>query len=336
MTSSPRSVVRFLGPWCVGLLMLTAFPAVASLVLSMTESSNSLKTEASSWVGVEHYRNAVEFNLDYEPKSADPIAWRLLGGKPIDEDLFRSLVNSITYAQLSVPISLISALAVALLLNRSSPGMRFFRGFVYLPHLLGGVATIVIWSWLFNPQFGWINQFIRLVYRVLDPLVQIIDARGTSQWMTPDWLYSPSWCMPALLLMSAWTMGGAMLIFLAALRGIPKTLYDAAHLDGASARRSFFHITWPQLTPAMLFNMLVGTVFAMQAFAEPYLLANRKQDDGLLLFVLQLYRVAFEPPYKLNYACAMAWIFVVILAVMVVPIFWTARRWVFEPARADA
>ena len=217
---------------------------------------------------------------------------------------------------------------MALLLSQPFRGASIVRAVVYLPHLLGGVATIIIWSWLLNPRFGWINEAIRFVYVLIDPVVRLFSETGTSEWLLPGWLYSPFWCKPAVVIMHTWTMGGAMLVFLAALRRVPRTLYDAAGLDGAGAFARFRHITWPQITPVVLFNLIVGIVFTTQAFNEAYLLQNRGQRDGLLFYMVHVYQSAFEPPYRIGYASALCWIMFAVLCVIVGPLLWTSRRWV--------
>ena len=119
-----------------------------------------------------------------------------------------------------------------------------------------------------------------------------------------------------------------MLIFLAALRRVSPVLHDAARIDGAGTWHRFWHLTLPQITPAILFNLAFGLIFAMQAFSEGYLLQNRQQDDGLLFFVLYLYQVAFEPPYRLGYASALSWILFVVLLLLMIPLLWSSKKWV--------
>ena len=121
-----------------------------------------------------------------------------------------------------------------------------------------------------------------------------------------------------------------MLIFLAALRRVPFVLYDAAGLDGAGIWKKFRHITWPMITPVVLFNLIVSIIFAMQSFNEPYMLQNRRQEEGLLFYVLYVYRTAFEAPYQLGYASALSWIFILVLMLLVLPLVWSSRRWVYE------
>ena len=326
-TSQPRAL-WFLMPWAVGFLLLTLLPVLALLALSMTRTSGPLDDTRFEWIGADHYRDALSVDRSYTPSATDPVYWRVLGGKPNDVRFYTSLYNSLFYSLFAVPLGLCSSLAVALLLNRSFRGMSLIRACIYLPHVLGGVATIVIWSWLFNPQFGWINQAIRLLQKVLDPVVRLFRESGTGDWPMPGWLYSPEWCKPAVIIMFIWTMGGSMLIFLAALRRVPRVLHEAAALDGAGPWHRFRTVTLPHITPVVLFNLIVSLIFAMQAFNESYMLQNRAQDDGLLFYVLYVYQAAFEAPYRLGYAAALSWILLIVLFVLTVPIVWTSRRWV--------
>lgn len=299
-----------------------------SFGLSFVRFDEDANPSRMTWVGAEHYRRALGVDGAASPREDNPWYWRALGGRPRDPLAYQALYNGLTYALPAVPLGLCTSLFVALLLNQPLRGAPMFRALIYLPHVLGGVAGIVIWSWLLNPQFGWINQCIRWVYAMLDPVVRLIDDTGTAAWAVPDWLYSPTACRPALVIMHVWTMGAAMLIFLAALRRVPTAYYEAAHLDGAGPWHRFHHVTLPQITPALLFNLTVGLIFTMQAFSEPYLLQNRRQDDGLLFPALYIYRVAFESPFQLGYASALAWIFFAVTLLIVAPVLWTSRRWV--------
>lgn len=328
MTLNARQIGWFLLPWATGLVGLTLLPVLACFGLSLTRMDSARSVTELAWVGADHYRAVLGVDHAYEPDETDPWYWHLLRGRPNDPRFYQAMYNSLFYSVFAVPLGLSAALLVALLLNQPLRGMSIIRGLVYLPHVLGGVATIVIWSWLLNPEFGWINQALRLFYALLDPAVGLFSEGGTSGWPVPRWLYSPDGCKPAVILMHVWTMGGSMLIFLAALRRVEPQLYEAARLDGAGAGDRFLRITLPQITPAILFNVTMSTIFAMQSFGEAYLLQNRNQDDGLMFFVLYLYRTAFEPPYRLGYASALAVILFAVLFILVVPILWSSRRWV--------
>ncbi len=328
MRARQHPLVWFLFPWGLGFLLLTFAPLVGSCALSYTKVGAGLTLGELTWVGMAHYESALEVDDQVEPADGDPWYWRLLGGIPRDQRFYTSLYNSLFYSLFAVPLGLCSSLLAALLLNRSFRGQSVVRAMVYLPHVLGGVATLVIWSWIFNPQFGGLNQALSLIYAGLDPLVSLFHRGGTAGWLLPRWLYSPTWCKPAVIMIHTWTMGGMMLIFLAALRRVPRRLYDAAALDGAGVFRRLRHITLPQITPAILFNTTVSLIFAMQSFNESYLLQNPQQDDGLLFYVVNLYEAAFAPPYRLGYACALAWILCVVLFILIGPLVWSSRKWV--------
>ncbi len=327
MQVSRRTIFMFLWPWLVGLIFWTGAPILTSLALSFSQVNVKANSQQAAWVGLSHYREAIGVQDDVEDSSASSVKQVT----PYRDDQFRlSLVNSLVYTVFAVPLGLCSALSVALLLNKKMRGMGVIRTLVYLPHVLGGVATIVIWSWMLNPQYGWVNEGLRCIYLAVDPIVRLFYEQGTADWTTPNWLYSAVWCKPSLVMMHVWTMGPGMLVFLAALQRVPLHERDASLLDGAGAWHRFRYVTWPHLTPAVLFNLIVGTIFSMQSFTEPYMLQHPQQQDGLLFYMLHLYQVAFEPPYRLGYACALAWIFFVVIAAMVTPMILASRRWVYE------
>ncbi len=329
MNTAWRTTFPFILPWAIGLCLLILLPMIALFALSLTNSSGPASGSPFTWVGLEHYRALASIDNDHSPSPGDPWYWSALGGRPRDVKFYQSLYNSLCYSLLAVPLGLLSSLLVALLLNRAFRGASILRACVYLPHVLGGVATLILWSWLLNPQFGGINGLIRYLYDLADPVVRLFCENGSRHWPTPGWLYSPFWCKPAVILIHVWTMGGAMLIFLAALRRVPKTLHEAAALDGAGGWRRFRHITWPHITPVVLFNLIVSLIFTVQTFNEPYVLQNRAQDNGLLFYVLYIYQAAFEPPYRLGYAAALSCVLLVVLAVLILPLVWTSRRWVY-------
>ena len=311
----------------VGVCVLTVIPLLASLTLSLTDATGNHAVDRWTWIGAGNYERALGV-IDHDP-SMESGTGDTDQHTPRDPKFRLALANSLIFTGLAVPLGLCASLAVALLLHRPARGVRWFRLVIYLPHLLGGVATIVIWSWLFNPQFGWVNEGIRTLYAVADPLVAIFLPGGTNGWPVPLWLYSPSGCKPAVVIMHVWTMGGSMLIFLAARQRISTRLYEAATLDGAGGWQRFRSITWPHLTPVVLFNLILGTVFAMQTFNESYLLQNRRQEGGLLFYGLYLYQTAFESPYDFGYASALGWIFLLVLVVIVGLLLASTRWWVY-------
>ena len=302
-----RDGFKFALPWLIGLVGLTLVPAAISLLLSFTRWDGLSLRSGIEWAGTDHYR---------EMFTGDRLFYKALG-------------NTLYYALIAVPAGSLASLAAALLLNSRARGIAVFRTIYMLPYMLSGVATVMIWSWLLNPRFGLINAGLMWFYRVLDPLVRLFHESGTSAWVTPDWFYSPAACKPALIILHVWLGGGTMLVFLAALQRVPTNLLDAAAIDGAGRWQRFRHVTLPHISPAILFNLIVGLVFAMQSFDQSYLLFNRAQRDGLLFYMLHLYRIAFEPPYRVGYASALAWILFITTAVMASVILLIARRRIY-------
>jgi multiple sugar transport system permease protein len=238
---------------------------------------------------------------------------RILGQ---DHDFRQSLRVTLLYAAGSIPIQLAGGLVCALLLNVR--GLRFtgvLRTVLYLPYLLTGVAISIVWRWMYASN-GLVNHLLGWV--------------GVSG---PDWLMSETWALPGIVLMNFTWLGGNMIIFLAALQGVPSSLYDAAHVDGAGAFRRFWHVTLPMISPAVLFNLIMGTIGSFQVFAVPWIITGGGPNDATLFYVLNLYRRAFQ--YNdMGYACALAVIlFGVIFAVSVIELR-GSRRWVYyEGAR---
>lgn len=319
VVSGSRHVgLAFATPWLIGFLFLTVAPGVASLLLSLGRWDGLSLRDGFEWVGLDHYRELLFTDDD----------------APVHGQLFRqALGNSLYITLIGVPLGLVTSLAMALLLNSRIRGIGFFRTVFFLPYLLSGVATVMIWSWLLNPRFGLLNRALHALYGLLDPVIGLFRDGGTSDWVVPDWFYSPAACKPALILMQLWLGGGAMLIFLAALQRVPRALEEAAAIDGAGIRHRFLHVTLPHISPAVFFNLVVGLIFSMQAFDQAYLLYNRAQRDGLLLGMLHLFRTAFDPPYRLGNASAMAWILLGVTGFLIVPVMLLARRWIYEAVR---
>lgn len=334
MTLTVRSACWFVLPWLVGFLGLTLLPMGCSVALSALDVA--AHDEQTRWerVGWQNYRRAISIDDTYEVAPTDPWRWRVLGGRPNDERFHKSVSNSLYVTVFGVPLGLGVSLAMALFLNafgNRTANQRleaFVRACVYLPHFFGCVAALVIWSWLLNPQFGWVNQVIRTGYAAIDPIVRLVSAGGTQDWPVPAWLYSPQRCKPAVILIHIWTIGASTLVFLAALRRVPVSQLEAARLDGAVRWRRFLHVTWPHITPAVLFNLIASIALTMQSFNDSYVLENRSQDDGLLFFVRYLYETAFQGQCDLGYAAALSWIFVLILIMLTVPILLSSKRWV--------
>lgn len=231
------------------------------------------------WVGLENYRRMV----------ADPIFYRSLG-------------NTAYYALLGVPLGMILSLGLALLLDAPVRGLGIFRTLFFLPSVTNTVALSILWLWLLNPEFGLLNT-----------------ALGAVGIEGPLWLQSEAWAKPALVLMSLWTVGGQMIICLAALQGVPAELKEAAAIDGAGPARRFFAVTLPMISPALLFNFIMGLVGALQVFTQAFVMTGGVQpgseggpNQSTLFIVLYIYKKAFQE-YDMGYASALAWALFVII-----------------------
>lgn len=222
-----------------------------------------------------------------------------------------ALYNTIYYTAFQVPLSLLLALSVAILLNQGLPGENVFRTIYYLPSVVSGVAMAMLWLWLLDPNVGMVNEVLGWV-----------GIRG------PQWLHSPVWSKPGLILMSMWRIGGSMVIFLAGLQGVPQELYDAAMADGATWWHKIRHVTLPLITPTIFFSLIMGIIGSFQVFTNSYIMTEGGPVNSTLFYVLYLYWNAFSF-LRMGYASAMAWILFVIMMVFTLAQFAAARRWVY-------
>ena len=246
---------------------------------------------APDWVGVQNYTDL----------AVDP--------------LFRkSLAVTLTYGVVSVPATMVIALVLAILLNSKIPAFAFFRSAYYLPSVISGVAVAMVWKWLFNSDYGLVNV-----------------ALGRVGVNGPAWLTDEHWALRALIIMSLWTFGGTMLIYLAGLQGVPKELYEAAQVDGASLLRQHIHVTLPMLSPVTFFNLVMGVISSLQVFAEPFVLTKGGPNHATLLLPMYLYQNAFQY-LKMGYACAIAWVTFSIVLALTLLIFRSSPLWVYTEA----
>ncbi len=202
---------------------------------------------------------------------------------------------------------MLAALALNLPIHRAS----FWRTVYYLPSVTPAVAMAIIWLWIFNTDFGLLNMLLALL-----GLPKIA------------WLQDPRVVKLAFVLMSYWTIGGQMVIFLAGLQAIPQHLYEAAAIDGAGRWARFWYITLPLLTPSIFFNLTMAIIGAFQVFTFAYIITSGGPENATLFYVLYLYRQAFEN-FQMGYASALAWVLFVIILIVTVLQFRTAERWVF-------
>ncbi|MEU0096709.1 sugar ABC transporter permease [Kribbella sp. NPDC006257] len=240
------------------------------------------------WVGLDNY---VQLLTD------DPVFWK-------------ALTNTFYYAAISVPLGLVIGLWLANLLNKGIRFRKLFRTLIYLPTLVPLVATAMIFKMVLAPS---------------GPLNDVLGIFGIPG---PSWLLEAAWVKPALILLSVWGAGGATVLLLAAMKGIPRELYEAAEVDGAGPVRQFWSITVPQLTPIIFFNLIMGLIGAFQVFSQVYILTKGGPDNASQTMVPLLFDQAFSF-YHMGYASAISWLLFAVILLFTLIAFRTARRWVF-------
>lgn len=279
----------FISPWILGFCFFMLYPILASLYYSFTDFSVLLPPVP---VGFGNYRDLAA------------------------DDLFaKTVVNTLIYAVMVLPAGLLLALALAVLLNQPIRFRGGLRAVYFLPTLVPLVPLAILWHWMFNSDFGIINAF-------LNPLLGLIGLQA------PNWLEDPTWTKPALACTRIWGIGSAMVIFLAALQDVPRHLYESAQLDGAGSFSRFWNITFPMISPAIYFNLIVGLIASLQVFAVPYVMTGRGPGDSTYFFTMYIYDTAFKY-LNMGYASAMAWIMFILILVLTILAAKISSRYVF-------
>jgi multiple sugar transport system permease protein len=228
-----------------------------------------------------------------------------------DELFWTSLYNTLYYTALAVPIGVVVAMGLALAMNQSLPEVPIYRAILYLPSVIPLFALSFIFAILMNPTQGIFNQFL---LRLGLPNI--------------NWFGDPQWTKLAFVFLAQFGAGQVALIFLAGLKGIPRTLYEAAMLDGAGVWSRFRNITLPMMTPVILYDLILGLSLGLQVFTQAYVITRGGPADASRFYVLYLYENAFQYG-KMGYASAMAWILFIITFVLAMTIFRWSRRWVY-------
>jgi multiple sugar transport system permease protein len=243
------------------------------------------------WIGVGNYTHLAE----------DPL-------------FFTSLWNTAYHAFFAVPLGIVLALSLALLLNTRVRGLAIYRTCFYVPSVVPIVASAVLWVWLLSPQQGAVNDLLRHI--------------GVSN--PPGWFQSPDWSKPAIILWSLWNVGGAMVIYLAALQDVPTELHEAASLDGARRWDNFRHVTVPFISPQILFTLIMGLIGAFQFFTPAMVMTNGTGGpvDSTTYYSLYLFNKAFQD-FKMGYASAMAWVLLFLVLVATGIVMKSSARFIY-------
>ena len=227
-----------------------------------------------------------------------------------------SLWNTIFFTVFNVPGTIIIGLVLALMLDKVGRAAGFFRTAYYLPNITPAVAVGALFLLLLNGRDGLVNNALRTV-----------GIPG------PSWLNDPTWIKPGIIMMMLWSVGSTVIIYLAALQNVPRQLYEAARVDGASAWQQFRSITLPMISGAIFFTLIINTIASLQLFTEVYAMFFGQQDSGAastaaLFYVIYLFRNAFEF-FNMGYASAMAWLLFIVIGIITFVQVRTSKRWVF-------
>jgi multiple sugar transport system permease protein len=274
------------------ILSLLIFTAYPVLASVYLSFTDYTILEAPRWIGLENYRTM----------------------SSIDPSFATAVYNSAYYAFISVPLGLVVSLGLALLLNMRATGIGLYRTLFYLPALAPPVAGTIIFVVMFNSQGGLVNQLLQAVG---------LPALG--------WFTDPKWAKLGLIILSLWGVGVGTLTFLAGLKEIPQSLLEAAGIDGANAWQRFRHVTLPLLTPVTLFNLVMGVIGSFQVFTQAIVIGGTtgKPLESTLMYMVLIYRNAFRY-FKMGYASALSVLLFLVVMIITLSIFRSARLWVFQ------
>jgi multiple sugar transport system permease protein len=290
---TPARVLRVLEPYLyllptfIGLTLFSAGAVAASFFMSFTQWDFVSSPE---WVWLDNYVMLWQSDLFWE--------------------VFR---NTVYFILLAVPLSVACSLALALAANTGLKGITFFRTAYFLPVVSSMIAVALVWSWIFNPEYGLLNYLLQVLFGI----------KG------PAWLDSTSWALPAMVIVTVWKgLGYSMVIFLAGLQNIPQDLYHAATIDGAGVWKRFRHITLPMLSPTTFFVLVITLINSFQVFEQTYVLTKGGPANSTLTMSYYIYQNAFQF-FQMGKAAALSYVlFAAIFAVTLVQ-FRIQKRWVF-------
>jgi multiple sugar transport system permease protein len=272
------------------IISLLVFTAYPTIATFYLSFTDYNILQPPSWIGLDNYSTMFQ---------EDPAFWT-------------AVRNSAIYSLVSVPLKLVIAFGLALLLNMGVRGIGIYRTIFYLPTLVPPIAATIIFILLFSPGGGPINT-----------IVSWFGLRA------PDWLNDPSWAMPALIVLGVWPLGVETLAFLAGLKEIPQDLLDAAAVDGAEGWQRLRHVIIPLISPVILFNLVIGVIYSFQVFTQALVIGGPTGEplESTLMFLVLIYRNAFRY-FSMGYAAALSVVLFVVVLLLTLLIFRSARSWV--------
>jgi len=281
-----RTGLLFISPWIAGFLVLSVYPLVSSLYFSLCDYS---VLSPAVFVGGQNYRDLF----------SDQVFWK-------------ALYNTLFFAAFAIPTGLVVSLLLAVLLNFNVPGRSIFRTVIFLPSLVPLVSLAVLWQWMLNGRLGLVNS-------VISPILNLANHLFGLTLTAPNWLLDARYAKWGLIFTSVWGVGGAVVIYLAALQDVPRHLYESAEIDGANFWHKTLHITLPVISPVIYFNTIMGLIGSLQVFAVPYVMTSGGDgpERSLLFVATYLYQNAFDY-WNMGYACAIGLILFILILLFTV------------------
>jgi ABC-type sugar transport system permease subunit len=276
----------FMIPTIIGFTFFVAYPLIASIYYSLTQWDGLLPAK---FVGLDNFK----FILFHDPT------------------FFTSIKVTLLYVLLTVPITLVLGIGLALLLNKTIPGIKVIRTLFYLPVVLPSVAALVLWLFIYKSDYGLLNNILRMVHL---PAV--------------SWLESEKTALISISVVKFWAVGGTMIIFLSGLQSVPTEIFEAAEIDGASNLKKFFTITLPMITPILFLQLITGVIGAFQSFNEVAILTKGGPDFKTRLISYDIWQTAFNDS-KFGRATAEVWILFVIIMIFTILIFRYSEQYVY-------
>jgi multiple sugar transport system permease protein len=281
----------FISPWIIGFLAFTLIPMIASLIFSFTDLRLGMVTP-TQWNNFENYKTLL-----------------------VDPQVGSSLLVVLKFGLFSLPVGILTPLLLALLMNsKHLKAAPVFRTLFYLPYIIPFVAAVFIWGGMLNSETGWINETLRWL--------------GVQN--TPLWVDSVTWVYPAYVILGIWGIGNSMLIFLASLQNVPTELYDAARVDGAGWLATTFNVTFPLISPVIFYTLVLAIVELFQYFLVPLVVKNGTgaPNGATMFYNLYLYKTFFVFQ-NMSYGSALAWVLFIIILIITLILFKTAKYWVY-------
>ncbi|KPK40553.1 MAG: hypothetical protein AMJ78_07075 [Omnitrophica WOR_2 bacterium SM23_29] len=276
----------FTSPWLIGISVFIIYPFIASCYYSFCYYS---VLQPPRFIGL----------LNYKDLFTDPIFWK-------------SLWNTFYYAAFMIPLGFVMCLGLAMLLNTKVRGMAFYRLIFFIPSLVPMVAGSILWMWIFNGEYGLLNNFLTKI-GIPNP---------------PNWLMDVNFAKPAIIIMSLWALGQTIVIYLASLQDVPVSFLEVAELDGANWFGKLRHVTIPMISPVIYFNVVMGIIASFQVFAQAYIMTGGGPQRSTTFYTLYLYQTAFED-FRMGYASAMAWILFIIILILTLLVTHFSRERVY-------